>query len=200
MNSNQEAKKLKMSTSANIKKSKSKLNNNLEQFNLLGAFIWLNLTTMQKNTRYSLTNLKGHSTKYGERIMVELDNRKKLFLPERYNSFSDQQLVEMGGGKYDLINRGPEGRTFKIELLPKIIICKEKSGMLPKITSNEAQTTASSSFPEQKLLAIEAPPPSPLPELSKHLENNPSILSLPSILKCRKKTPMLWMMTTTIIE
>jgi hypothetical protein len=91
----------------------------------------------------------------------------------------------MGGGKYDLINRGPEGRTFKIELLPKII-CKEKSGLLAKITSNEAQTTASSSFPEQKLLAIEAPPPSPLPEvpeLSKHLENNPSILSLPSILE-----------------
>jgi hypothetical protein len=137
---------------------------------------------MQKNMRYSLTNLKRHSTKYGERIMVELDNLKKLFLPERYNSFSDQQLVEMGGGKYDLINRGPEGKTFKIELLPKII-CKEKSGMLPKITSNEAQTTASSSFPEQKLLAIEAPPPSPLPELSKHLENNPSILSLPSILE-----------------
>ncbi|KAH0815709.1 hypothetical protein GEV33_007082 [Tenebrio molitor] len=49
--------------------------------------------------RYSLTNLKRHSTKYGERIMVELDNLKKLFLPERYNSFSDQQLVEMGGGK-----------------------------------------------------------------------------------------------------
>jgi hypothetical protein len=34
----------------------------------------------------------------------------------------------MGGGKYDLINRGPEGKTFKIELLPKII-CKEKSGI-----------------------------------------------------------------------
>jgi hypothetical protein len=28
--------------------------------------------------------------------MAELENRKKLYLPERYNSFSDRQLVEMG--------------------------------------------------------------------------------------------------------
>jgi hypothetical protein len=96
---------------------------------LLGAFIWLNLTTMEKNRRYSLTNLQRHTTKY-----------KKLYLPERYNSFSDRQLVEMGGGKYDLINRKPEGKTFKMELVPKII-CNEKS----KSTSNEKlQATTSS--------------------------------------------------------
>jgi hypothetical protein len=83
---------------------------------LLGAFIWLNLTTMEKNRRYSLTNLQRHTTKYGVQLMAELENRKKLYLPERYNSFSDRQLVEMGGGKYDLINRGPEGKTFKMEL------------------------------------------------------------------------------------
>jgi hypothetical protein len=51
--------------SANIKKSKAKLNK-FEKFNLLGAFIWLNLTTMEKNRRYSLANLKRHTTKYGE--------------------------------------------------------------------------------------------------------------------------------------
>jgi hypothetical protein len=174
MNSNNKETNKKTKTSA-IKKSKSKLNN-LEQFNLLGAFIWLNLTTMEKNRRYSLTNLKRHTTKYGVRLMAELDNRKKLYLPERYNSFSDRQLVEMGGGKYDLINRGPEGKTFKIELVPKMI-CNEKSEMLAKSTSNEKLQATTSSPASPDSLTTEASPP------SKQLENNSStVLSLSSLL------------------
>ncbi|KAJ3621965.1 hypothetical protein MTP99_002507 [Tenebrio molitor] len=128
---------------------------------------------MEKNRRYSLTNLKRHTTKYGVRLMAE-----KLYLPERYNSFSDRQLVEMGGGKYDLINRKPEEKTFKMELVPKII-CNEKS----KSTSNEKLQATTSSPASPDLLTTEASPP------STQLENNSStVLSLSSLLESSQNT------------
>jgi hypothetical protein len=99
-----------------ISKKSQKL---LDKFNLLRACTWLNLSTMEKNKEYSITNIKRQTTQYGERLVVELDGVCKLSLPERYNTITDNQLKEIGKNKYNLLNRGSQGRSYKLELTPK---------------------------------------------------------------------------------
>lgn len=55
-------------------------------------------------------------TKFGQRVVAELDDCFKINLPERYNAFTEKQLTELGGGKTYLINRGKHGKSYKLEL------------------------------------------------------------------------------------
>jgi hypothetical protein len=99
-----------------ISKKSQKL---LDKFNLLRVCTWLNLSTMEKNKEYSITNIKRQTTQYGERLVVELDGVCKLSLPERYNTITENQLKEIRKNKYNLLNRGSQGRSYKLELTPK---------------------------------------------------------------------------------
>jgi hypothetical protein len=99
-----------------ISKKSQKL---LDKFNLSRVCTWLNLSAMEKNKEYSITNIKRQSTQYGERLVVELDGVCKLSLPERYNTITDNQLKEIGKNKYNLLNRGSQGKSYNLELTPK---------------------------------------------------------------------------------
>lgn len=111
--------KLSAST-VNIRKntSRSKINV-LEKFNSLGAYQWVNMESMEKKKPYLLTDLKRATTKFGERIIAEMNGDTKMYLPERYNIFTDRQLGELCGGNYILINHGQEGKMYKLELTKK---------------------------------------------------------------------------------
>ena len=115
----QEQNKKRVSSITKKTKRKSKTSNILEKFNLLGAFAWLNLSTMEKDKPYLMTDMKRHTTKFGDRLMVELDNSNKLYLPERYNSLTDRQVAELGSGKYLLLNRGTKGQSYMLEVILK---------------------------------------------------------------------------------
>lgn len=75
-------KKASAITKAKNISSKSK-NSLLDKFNALGAFMWLNLDSMIKNKFYHITDIKRATSKYGERLLAELDGQAKLYLPER---------------------------------------------------------------------------------------------------------------------
>lgn len=111
----------KASTSSSLttikKTSKGKQPSVLSKFNEIGAFKFLNLSSMKKNHGYLITHLSKYNSKFGERLLAELDNQSKLFLPERYNTFNDKQIAELGSGAYVLINRGKKGDIFNLELL-----------------------------------------------------------------------------------
>jgi hypothetical protein len=85
-----------------ISKKSQKL---LDKFNLLRVCTWLNLSTMEKNKEYSITNIKRQTTQYGERLVVELYGVCKLSLTERYNTITENQLKEIRKNKYNLLNR-----------------------------------------------------------------------------------------------
>lgn len=72
---------------------------------------------MEQGKGYTITNLTKYQSKYGERLLAELDGESKLFLPERYNLFNDKQIAELGNGTYTLINKGKRGNIFLLELI-----------------------------------------------------------------------------------
>lgn len=97
-------------------KNQPKGNSILTKFNEIGSFKFLNLTSMKKNHGYVITHLTKYNSKFGERLLADLDGEAKLFLPERYNTFTDQQIAELGSGVYKLINRGKTGDIYNLEL------------------------------------------------------------------------------------
>lgn len=101
--------------------------NVLTKFNEIGAFKLLNLSSMEKNYPYKITHLKKANSKFGERLLAELNNEARLFLPERYNTFNDKQIAEIANGAYTLINKGKQGDMFNLELI--------------KTQKNQAKTT-----------------------------------------------------------
>lgn len=103
---------------SNIRKPQKhqKSDNLLEKFNSLNACKWLNLESMEKNRPYKVNSLRRADTKFGTRIIAELDECFKINLPERYNAFTDKQLNELGGGKTYLINKGRDGKSYKLEM------------------------------------------------------------------------------------
>lgn len=99
--------------------NKKSAKNLLEAFNLFSSVAWLNLSTMEKNFAYNITDIHKHVTKFGDRLMVELDKTHKLYLPERYNALNDKQIAELSTGNYVLINQGAKGKCFQLQLILK---------------------------------------------------------------------------------
>lgn len=122
----------KQKLSGGVKKTKK--NNLLDKFNSLGAYGFLNLETMEKNRYYVVTELKKTKSKYGDRVLAELDGIAKLYLPERYTAFTERQLQDLGGGKYSLINKGLEGKMYKLELIPKELVPSTSSAPIPTVS------------------------------------------------------------------
>lgn len=90
--------------------------NLLKQFNSIKPLDYINLSSMVVNKPYRVTAIRKTETKFGDRLSLDLDYKVKVFLPERYNRMSDDEIAVMGGGNYVLINRGTEGKAFKLEI------------------------------------------------------------------------------------
>ena len=75
---------------------------------------------MKKNNLYLITDMRRHTTKYGERLMVKLDNINKVYLPQHFHSLTDRQITVLGVGKYVLLNRGAKGQNFILEAILKM--------------------------------------------------------------------------------
>ena len=93
----------------------------LETFNKLGAHSWIKLSTMKTNYPYIITNTSKQETKFGPRVVVELEENLRLSLPSRYNNINDKQLLELGSSKYVLINKGrdQDRKSYSLELCKK---------------------------------------------------------------------------------
>ncbi|XP_044271357.1 uncharacterized protein LOC123015602 [Tribolium madens] len=111
---------------------------------------------MEQNKLYRLTGIKRHSTKFGDRLMAELDGVSKLYLPERYNAFTDRQVQDFNGANYFLVNKGLEGKSYKLILKSSADIEVPKSADLIKVTSEiEIGTSTSTQDTEESDLEEE---------------------------------------------
>ncbi|KAJ3665384.1 hypothetical protein Zmor_000881 [Zophobas morio] len=155
----QEQNKKRVSSITKKIKSKSKTSNILEKFNLLGAFAWLNLSTMEKAKPYLMTDMKRHTTKLSDRLMVELDNSNKLYLPERYNSLTDRQVADIASGKYLLLNRGTKGQSYMLEVIlkaefDKISLIEQLTTTVPLPQPQQQQQQPSSSSIQKSTIVL----------------------------------------------
>src|SRR5699024_5236856 len=69
----------------------------------------------------TITNTSKQETKFGPRVVVELEENLRLSLPSRYNNTNEKQLLELGSSKYVLINKGrdQDRKSYSLELCKK---------------------------------------------------------------------------------
>lgn len=77
----------------------------------------INLSEMDVGIHYKITKIERTPTKYGERLLLTFDNKIQLYLPERYNAMEEAEMLQINDGGYKLINHGPVGKSFHLELV-----------------------------------------------------------------------------------
>ncbi|KAJ3643856.1 hypothetical protein Zmor_005530 [Zophobas morio] len=86
----------------------------------LQAFV--SAKTLEQNKKFLTKNFSKLSTKYGDKIFVELEESRTI-LPQRFTEkFTDSVISDLNqkivnGLKLYLVNRGPIGRTINIEFI-----------------------------------------------------------------------------------
>lgn len=83
----------------------------------------VNIRTLITQHQYPVNNIKKTDTKYGQRLLVELD-QFKVFLPERYlQVFSDEEIVEINNSilkkteHFFLVSKGELNGVLNFELV-----------------------------------------------------------------------------------
>lgn len=129
-------------------KSTKSTKNLLSQFNSIQPMEYISVTKMVMNKHYRVTGLTRMKTKYGDRLSAELDHTTKVFLPERYNRMSDEDILEMGKGNYVLIKRADKGQAVDLLL---VLANKQPVAqpVAPTAVARKATAVASKSKPEE---------------------------------------------------
>lgn len=89
--------------------------NIVEKFNERNLKPYKNLKSMEQNKDFLIIGCRKTKTKYGERLLMELENFN-IFLPERYNSLTVAEINKFFNKTYYLRNCGESGRTFKLQI------------------------------------------------------------------------------------
>ncbi len=66
-----------------------------ERFNALKPTEFVNLRDLEVGKSYSASDFKTLKTKYGNKVIVTLDDKLKIFLPQRYyNKFGNDEELQ----------------------------------------------------------------------------------------------------------
>lgn len=79
--------------------------NILNKFNILSSKSLIHIKDLETSKRYPVMNVQRVITKYGSTLKVELENNI-IFLPNRYNSLTDEDINELSFGGYQMYREG----------------------------------------------------------------------------------------------
>lgn len=102
-----------------VKKSKSKATSLQEKLNQeLRGYQYINLSGMETNKPYLITGIKKSNTRFGDRLVAELEKTYRLYLPERYyTGLTERQIQELGGGQYTVTKTGLNDKTNNLHFI-----------------------------------------------------------------------------------
>lgn len=87
----------------------------VNKFNTLNTKPVMHIKEMEILTKYVITKANRVTTKYGTTIQVEVENHK-MFLPNRYNILTDDDVEELNTGAFCVYREGERNlilTTFK---------------------------------------------------------------------------------------
>lgn len=80
-------------------------NDLINKFNSLNKKTLIHIKDLQEATKYEVKNAKRVTSKYGTTVQIELENNI-MYLPNRYNALSDDDVMELATGVYYICKQG----------------------------------------------------------------------------------------------
>ena len=93
--------------------------NLITKFNNLNKKTLIHIKELKDSTKYTVKNAKRVTSKYGTTIQIELENNI-MFLPNRYNTLSDDDIIELASGIYCICKQGEN--SLKLDTAAEISI------------------------------------------------------------------------------
>lgn len=76
-----------------------------DKFNSLNKKSMIHAKDLELFKKYPITNAKRVTTKYGGTLLIDLENNI-MYLPNRYNELSDEDIKELSNGAYGIYREG----------------------------------------------------------------------------------------------
>jgi len=84
-------------------------------FNSINKKPYIRCTELTPNKAFNILKAERTTAKYGQRILLELQHCT-LYLPERFNSVSDDTLIDISNGGYNFTKINQDGAiSYKIK-------------------------------------------------------------------------------------